>query len=118
MLCVGYNNELNQQQQISCSATLLPHLALGGVRRAQHAPLRRLQRARPADLAGFLKLGGDPGHHAQSGDVGESRQDLRDALAVHLEPFQRPVTLMAQNSRVKGQYINIRHGMFSCGSIR
>lgn len=92
-----------------CGVTLHPHLSLGGVRRAQHAPLRRLQRARPADLPGFLKLGGDPGHHAQSGDVGESGQNLGDALAVHLKPFQRPVTLWAQNSRFKHNYIDIEH---------
>lgn len=75
------------------------HLSLRGVRRAQHAPLRGLQGARPANLPGLLKLGGDPGHHAESRYEGETRQDLGDTLTVHLESLQRPVALWTENSK-------------------
>lgn len=75
------------------------YLSFRSVRRTQHPPLRRLQGARPADLPGLLKLGGDPGHHAESWDVGETGQNLGDALTVHLEPLQRPVALLMENNR-------------------
>ena len=74
------------------------HLSLRGVRRTQHAPLRRLQGARPADLPRLLELGGDPGHHAQSRNIGETRQNLGHTLPVHLESLQRPVALRKQSS--------------------
>ena len=66
-------------------------LALGRVRRAQHAPLARLQRARAGNLARFFKLARDARHHAERADEGEPRQNLRDALALHAEPLHRPV---------------------------
>lgn len=72
------------------------HLSFRGVRWTQHAPLWRLQRARSANLPGFLKLGWDPGHHAKCWNIGEARQDLGDTLSVHLESLQRPVALLTE----------------------
>lgn len=74
------------------------HLSLRSVRGTQHAPLGRLQRAWPANLPGLLELGRDPGHHAERWNKGEPRQDLGDALPVHLESFQRPVALWTESS--------------------
>lgn len=75
----------------------LSHLSFRSVRWTQHAPLRRLQGTWPADLPGLLKLGGDPGHHAERRNVGEPGQDLSDTLTVHFEPLQRPIALLTQN---------------------
>lgn len=82
------------------------HLSLGSVGRTQHAPLRRLQGARPADLPRLLELGGDPGHHAQSRNIGETRQNLGHTLTVHLESLQRPVALWTQSSLLFIKSIN------------
>mmetsp|Transcript_34960 Transcript_34960/g.87209 ORF Transcript_34960/g.87209 Transcript_34960/m.87209 type:complete len:662 (-) Transcript_34960:1408-3393(-) len=64
------------ERQVLDQAARLP---LGRVRRAEHAPLRRLQRARSGDFARLLELGHDARHHAERRDEGEARENLRHA---------------------------------------
>mmetsp|Transcript_22435 Transcript_22435/g.44278 ORF Transcript_22435/g.44278 Transcript_22435/m.44278 type:complete len:317 (-) Transcript_22435:797-1747(-) len=80
---------VRQQRQVLHQPARLP---LGGVRWAEHAPLRRLQRAGARGFTRLLKVRRDPGHHPERGDVGKPRQRLGDACAFHFEPFQVPVS--------------------------
>mmetsp|Transcript_57798 Transcript_57798/g.152058 ORF Transcript_57798/g.152058 Transcript_57798/m.152058 type:complete len:514 (+) Transcript_57798:764-2305(+) len=79
---------VREQGEVLHQAALL---ALGGVRRTEHAPLRRLQRARPGHLAALLELRLHPHHGADAGHVGEAREDLGHAGAVDAEPLDVPV---------------------------
>lgn len=67
-------------------------LSLGGIGGAQHPPLGGLKRTGSAHFPCLLELARYPSHVTQSGDVGEAREDLCDAGAVHLESLDRPVS--------------------------
>mmetsp|Transcript_3878 Transcript_3878/g.13448 ORF Transcript_3878/g.13448 Transcript_3878/m.13448 type:complete len:241 (+) Transcript_3878:1468-2190(+) len=67
-------------------------LPLRGVARAEHAPLRRLQRARAGDFPRLFKLARNPRHHPQRAYERQATQDLRHALPLHAKPLHRPVS--------------------------
>mmetsp|Transcript_69081 Transcript_69081/g.195815 ORF Transcript_69081/g.195815 Transcript_69081/m.195815 type:complete len:210 (-) Transcript_69081:862-1491(-) len=80
--------DVRQQRQVLDEAALL---ALGCVRRAQHAPLRRLQRAWASDLHGLANLRPHLHHGAHRAHIGEARQYLRAASSVDSESLDVPV---------------------------
>eukprot|EP00968_Pinguiococcus_pyrenoidosus_P008708 scaffold641_cov237-Pinguiococcus_pyrenoidosus.AAC.16 len=59
---------------------------------AEHTPLGWLQRSRTTDLARFLELRVQAGHHSQRTDVAQSTEHLRDARPVHSKSLEDPVS--------------------------
>lgn len=78
----------HQRQVLDKSA----RLSLRRITRTEHSPLTRLQRSRSRDLARLLKLRRDPRHHAQRRDETQTREDVGDTGALHLETLEGPVT--------------------------
>ncbi len=44
-----------------------------------------------SDFSCFLEGRVNPRHHAEHGDVGQSRQDLRDPATFHAKTLDRPI---------------------------
>mmetsp|Transcript_106398 Transcript_106398/g.297935 ORF Transcript_106398/g.297935 Transcript_106398/m.297935 type:complete len:308 (-) Transcript_106398:1329-2252(-) len=80
--------DVRQQGEVLHEAALL---ALGGVRGAQHAPLRGLQRPGPGDLAILGEGGLDAHHGADAGHVGEAGEHLRHPGPLDPVPLDVPV---------------------------
>lgn len=68
---VHVRGHVREQREVLDEAAAL---TLGRVARTQHAPLTRLQTARPTHLARLLELTLDARHHAQTRDEGQPRQ--------------------------------------------
>lgn len=87
-----------------------PYLSFRSVRRAEHSPLRRLERSRTTHFSCFFKLGRDSCHHAQCGYIWQARQHLSHTLAIHFKSLQRPISL-------KGEERHELPLIHSCGLI-
>lgn len=57
------------------------------------------------DLAGFLELGAYAGHHPQSRDEAYSREELRNAFAVHVETLDCPIPGGDGGGQAFGYYV-------------